>query len=69
MFYLFSDGFADQFGGKKKKKYLRKNFKALLVEASKLGMKEQKKILEKTFNEWKNNYEQIDDILVMGIEL
>lgn len=69
MFYLFSDGFADQFGGEKRKKYLRKNFKALLIEVSRFGMKEQKEILEKTFDEWKNNYEQVDDVLIIGVKL
>ena len=67
--YLFSDGFADQFGGLKNKKFLRKNFKSLLLENSSLCMQEQQVVLEKTFNEWKKFEEQTDDVLVIGIQL
>jgi serine phosphatase RsbU (regulator of sigma subunit) len=67
--YLFSDGFADQFGGLKNKKFLRKNFKSLLLDNSALSMQEQQVVLEKTFNEWKKFEEQTDDVLVIGIQL
>jgi len=65
--YLFSDGYADQFGGPKNKKFLGKNLRNLLVEISIESMEHQKDILEKTFIEWQGENEQIDDILVMGI--
>ncbi len=67
--YLFSDGYADQFGGPKGKKMYRKNFFKILEDVSKWPIEHQKFILEKRFNEWKNNLEQIDDILVIGIKV
>jgi hypothetical protein len=66
---MFSDGYADQFGGPKGKKFLYKRFKNLLVEISHLPMTEQKTILEERFDEWKGNLEQIDDVCVMGIRI
>jgi len=67
--YLFTDGFSDQIGGPNAKKLLRRN---LLDEISKnytLPLTEQKKVLEQIHNEWRGNiYDQIDDILVMGIK-
>lgn len=65
--YLFSDGYADQFGGDKGKKMRTKNFIALLQKIHSNPISEQKEILENFFNEWKNNYDQIDDVLVIGI--
>ncbi len=67
--YLFSDGFADQFGGVKGKKFKYKKFKQLLFNISQKPMSEQQNILEETFYSWKGNLNQIDDILVMGIKL
>lgn len=67
--YLFSDGYADQFGGPKGKKLYKKNFYKILEEASKWPIEHQKFILDKKFNEWKGNLEQIDDILVIGIKI
>jgi serine phosphatase RsbU (regulator of sigma subunit) len=67
--YMFSDGYADQFGGKKAKKFKYKPFKNLLLENSNKPMNEQKEILEKTLIEWQGNNEQIDDIVVMGVKL
>ncbi len=67
--YLFSDGYADQFGGEKGKKFKYQPFKQLLIDNCQLTMAEQKKILEKTFNKWKGDYEQIDDITVVGIKI
>lgn len=69
LIYMFSDGYADQFGGPKGKKFLYKRFKNLLVEISHLPMTEQKTILEERFDEWKGNLEQIDDVCVMGIRI
>ncbi len=66
--YLFSDGFADQFGGKHGRKFLLKNFKNLLIEISGFPMCEQKDILYTTFIDWKGNNEQVDDILIIGFK-
>ncbi|HIA36501.1 MAG TPA: tetratricopeptide repeat protein, partial [Flavobacteriales bacterium] len=65
--YLFSDGFSDQFGGPKDKKFMMKNFKKLLLSIHDKTMSEQKTALENTFQEWKGDTEQVDDILVMGV--
>lgn len=67
--YLFSDGFVDQFGGKKGRKLMSRNFKKLLLETSKYDMKTQKDKLDSFFAKWKGDYRQIDDIVVMGLEL
>ena len=67
--YLFSDGFADQFGGPKGKKFKYKPFKQLIINNCQLTMTEQKEIFEKTFNGWVQGYEQIDDVTIMGIKL
>lgn len=69
MIYVASDGFPDQFGGKDDKKFLRVNFNKLLDKISNYNIPAQEKILEKTFIDWKGNYPQTDDILVMGIKL
>ena len=65
--YLFSDGYPDQFGGKKDKKFMMKNFKKLLLSIQDKTMNEQKTILETTMAEWKGDTEQVDDILVIGV--
>ena len=67
--YMFSDGFIDQKGGEKSKKFLSRNFKRLLLEIQPLSMKEQKVRLENTFDAWKKDMEQIDDILVLGLRV
>ena len=67
--YMFSDGFADQFGGPDCKKFKYKPFKELLLKNSLLKMEEQKTILDKTLSDWMGNFEQIDDILVLGIKI
>ncbi len=67
--YMYSDGFVDQFGGKKGRKLMSKNFKKLLLETSRFEMKEQQKKMELFFEKWKENYRQIDDVLVMGLEI
>jgi two-component system, sensor histidine kinase LadS len=67
--YLFTDGYADQFGGEKGKKFMYRRMKELFIEISPLSMKEQKLIVEKTFNNWKGNSEQIDDVLVIGLKM
>ena len=67
--YLFSDGFADQFGGEKGKKFKYKPFKQLLLQNAGKPMPEQKAILEKTFDEWVRGYEQVDDVTVVGVKI
>lgn len=67
--YIMSDGYQDQFGGPKKKKFLSKKLKELLKENSHLAMNVQKELLEKTHLDWKGNGEQIDDITVIGIRI
>lgn len=71
--YLFSDGFPDQFGGPNGKKFKYKSFKELLKNISNEPMYEQKRIMEHTFNKWLRSddykYEQIDDVLVMGVKI
>lgn len=67
--YLFTDGYADQFGGPKGKKFMRKQFEKTLITASSMPINEQKKFVENTFNEWKADLEQVDDICVIGIKI
>ena len=67
--YLFSDGFADQFGGEKGKKYKYKPFKQLLINIQNKSMMEQKKHLSHVFDEWKGDREQIDDVCVIGFKV
>lgn len=69
LIYLFTDGYADQFGGPKGKKFKYKPFQELLLRNSKLPMHEQKIALEKAFSDWKGDLEQIDDVLVIGIRM
>ena len=68
-FYLFSDGFADQFGGENSKKLMTKNFKEILVSINNKSLKDQKKYLAEFFETWKGQNEQIDDILVIGVKV
>lgn len=67
--YMFSDGFADQFGGKKRKKFLTANFRKLLVSIANKPVEEQNLALDKTLSEWRGEIDQIDDIMVIGIRL
>jgi len=67
--YLFSDGYADQFGGPNGKKFKYKRLQELLVAIRTMTLKEQKKILEQKFREWQGNMDQIDDVLIMGIRV
>jgi len=67
--YLFSDGYQDQFGGPRNKKYSSRRFKEFLSRIHDLDMPGQKKALENEIEEWKGNNVQIDDILVMGIRV
>ncbi len=67
--YMFSDGYYDQFGGEHDHKFLSSRFKELLISVNDKILSEQKQILEQTFNDWRGNSNQIDDVLVMGIQI
>ncbi len=67
--YLFTDGFADQFGGLNGRKFMYKQFKEILIQNSCKPMADQKEILESIFENWKGDYEQIDDITVLGMRI
>ncbi|MBN8691662.1 MAG: SpoIIE family protein phosphatase [Bacteroidetes bacterium] len=67
--YIYSDGFADQFGGPDGKKFKYSAFKKLLLDTQHLSMEEQGELLYKTIEEWKGELEQVDDILVIGTRL
>ena len=69
MVYIFSDGYSDQFGGKKGKKIMHKNFTDFLCEVSNLPMSIQKEKLENFFEEWRGELEQVDDVCVVGIKI
>lgn len=68
-FYLFSDGFSDQFGGKSSKKYKSSNFKKFLLSIKNHNMDKQHTLLSKEFDSWKGDLEQIDDVCVMGVKI
>jgi serine phosphatase RsbU (regulator of sigma subunit)/Tfp pilus assembly protein PilF len=67
--YVFSDGYADQFGGEKGKKLKYKPFKEILLSISSKKMVKQKVELETFFNQWKGSLEQIDDVCVIGVQI
>jgi len=67
--YLFSDGYVDQFGGAEGLKFMTRRFKKTLLEINHLKMSEQKENLRRIFAEWKGSYEQVDDILIIGIRI
>jgi serine phosphatase RsbU (regulator of sigma subunit)/Tfp pilus assembly protein PilF len=69
VFYLFSDGFMDQKGGRDNKKFMSKKFKDLLIKIHQEPMQEQKTILDKTITDWMGDNPQIDDILVIGVRV
>ena len=65
--YMFSDGYVDQLGGSDRKTFKSRKFKQLLIDIHQSPLQDQKGILEMEYEQWKQNIEQIDDILVMGI--
>ena len=67
--YIFSDGYADQFGGPKGKKFMYKRFRDYLLTLNGKNMSGQKQFLDDTLEQWKGPLEQIDDILVIGIHI
>jgi serine phosphatase RsbU (regulator of sigma subunit) len=68
-FYVFTDGFADQFGGKDNRKLFRKNFRNYLQSISEKPLKQQREELEAFFEHWKGENEQVDDVLVIGVRV
>ena len=63
------DGYQDQIGGEKDKKFLSKSLKALLSNVHSQSMQDQKKILHDTIKQWMEGYQQVDDILVLGVRV
>ncbi|MFO7830289.1 MAG: two-component regulator propeller domain-containing protein [Bacteroidales bacterium] len=68
IFYMFSDGYADQFGGPEGKKYKYRRFRHLLLTIHKLPLDQQLTYLDKSFEDWKGEMEQVDDVLIVGIK-
>nr|MBK9652366.1 SpoIIE family protein phosphatase [Bacteroidota bacterium] len=67
--YIFSDGYADQFGGELGKKLMTKRFKEILVSIQHLSMPQQQLHLKRLFEKWKGQHSQVDDVLVIGIKI
>lgn len=67
--YVFTDGIMDQFGGTEGKKFMRKQTKTLLMNLQSLPVEERKRFVEKSFYDWKGNYNQIDDVLLFGVRI
>ena len=67
--YLFSDGFADQFGGSKGKKYKYAQFKKLLLDIQNQSFEEQRGALKESFDTWKMQFEQVDDVCIIGLRI
>lgn len=67
--YMFTDGFADQFGGTSKKKYMSKQLKQTFIDIHQLSMPEQETKLNQIFNDWKGELGQVDDVLVLGFKV
>lgn len=69
LIYLFSDGYTDQFGGPKEKKFMKVGVKNLLTEIHSLSMEQQFEIVKERFKDWKGSLEQVDDVIFMGLKL
>jgi serine phosphatase RsbU (regulator of sigma subunit)/tetratricopeptide (TPR) repeat protein len=67
--YIFSDGYADQFGGEKGKKFKGANFKKLLLSIQHESMERQKELINEAFENWRGKLEQIDDVCVIGVRV
>jgi serine phosphatase RsbU (regulator of sigma subunit) len=67
--YIYSDGYADQFGGEKGKKFKGKALKSLLLELSGFDMQTQLKKLNEAFEKWKGDFEQLDDVCLFGVKI
>ena len=67
--YIFTDGYPDQFGGPRGKKFKYKPFKDMLLAHHQKSMSEQKSMIDNVFEKWKGEMEQIDDVCVIGIRI
>jgi len=67
--YIFSDGYADQFGGEKEKKFKTANFKKLLLSVNDKPLEQQKELINQTFENWKGELEQLDDVCIIGVRI
>jgi serine phosphatase RsbU (regulator of sigma subunit)/uncharacterized protein HemY len=67
--YTFTDGYADQFGGPKNKKFMYRQLEKILLEIHHLPMAQQQELLAQKINQWKGENEQVDDILVIGVRI
>ena len=67
--YIFSDGYADQFGGLKGKKFMYRQFKETLLSTVNESMENQKQLLDQKIEAWKGSYSQVDDIVIFGVEV
>ena len=67
--YIFSDGFQDQMGGPKNKKFMKKNFRNLLFNISKFPLTQQENLLKSTFESWRGDNDTMDDVMVLGVKL
>lgn len=68
-FYIFSDGYPDQFGGEKGMKLSSKKLKEIIMKVQELPMLEQKEAIEDFYDEWKGNIEQVDDVVLIGVRI
>ncbi len=68
-FYMLTDGYIDQFGGPKEKKFKSNQFISTLLAIQDLNMREQKRTIEKAFDDWKGDLEQVDDVCVIGVRI
>ena len=69
LIYLFSDGFIDQFGGDSKEKFKTKRFKKLIIENSNKPLSDQYQIIGQTFDNWKTDSKQIDDVAILAVKI
>lgn len=67
--YVFSDGYADQFGGSKGKKFMKKRFREMILGIQEYSMEDQGKRLKESLDDWMGSLSQVDDILVIGVEV
>lgn len=67
LLYLFSDGYADQFGGPENKKFMYRRLRHLLLTISKYPLNDQERILDETISSWMEGHDQIDDMMILGV--
>ena len=67
LLYLFSDGYADQFGGPENKKFMYRRLRHILLTISKYPLADQQRILDETITSWMEGHDQIDDMMILGV--